>query len=257
MWDGNRRRGVLVGTDEGSDDSAERWMNDVLLARLLKTKEVVSRASARGVFVLLTVAEKKPEVFCGYLVGMSDSRGQLVVREGAVFPPAAAVDVVMTDYVSTEEASEVLASSAAWVGGEAREHRAGDGWSVWDGPTVSRGAGCDGAGTGASSTTPRRSGSGGTDTTRKAARTATTTEGAGATPAGATPTPTRKLRTSGHKSRRNGRNNAEYTDPEGVVKEQLGQQQRQGQELSGMAELRDLMKAQMQQQQLQAKSLRI
>ena len=65
----------------------ERWMNDVLLTQFLKTtKEVVSRASARGVLVLLTVlAEKKPEIFCGYLVEMSDTRGQLVVQEGTQF----------------------------------------------------------------------------------------------------------------------------------------------------------------------------
>ena len=270
-----------VPTSRVDDDSAERWMNDVLLARLLKTtKEVVSRASARGVFVLLTVlAEKKPEVFCGYLVEMSDSRGQLVVQGAAQFshpPPNSqqvvydvdeAADVVMTDYVSTEEASEVLRGLAA------RHENTEQGLGGLFQATQEYAVGADQRLAGVQAATGQALGQVAQRQGAVEAEVRTQQEKLQEQQQQQKVQEQRQQVQHQHQQQHakevadlraqiasqraeTMRSAKELTQiREGVVKDQLEQQQRRGQELSGLAELRDLMKSQMQQQQLQAEEL--
>ena len=108
-------------SDRADDDSRDRWLGDELLSRFLGTEaSAISKASARGVFVLLTVlAENMPERFYNFLVEVSALDGPASQGSVQLFshPPSGPVefydvdgelDVVMSDYVTTGEADEVL-----------------------------------------------------------------------------------------------------------------------------------------------------
>ena len=76
-------------SEKADDMSGERWFADELLARFLKTERaVIGRASARGVFVLLTVlAEERPTQFSTFLVGMSDLDGPTSANKVRLLSP--------------------------------------------------------------------------------------------------------------------------------------------------------------------------